>query len=424
MSSERMVKLRRVVVSGLGAVTPLGNRVAESWTAALAGTSGAGRISHFDATNFKTRFACEVKNFDPRDYVEEKEIKKLDPCCYYSLAASAEALRDSGLDLAHCDRTRIGVIWGSGVGGLATIDDQLCSYAARRGNPRFSPFFITKLLANMSAGLIAIKHGLQGINFATVSACASSAHAITDAVTYLRLGRADVIVAGGAEAGITESGVGGFNAMKALSERNDDALRASRPFAADRDGFVIGEGAGALILETLEHALARGARIYAEIIGTGFSADAYHMTAPHPDGAGIKLAVNDALRDAGATPDTIDHINAHATSTLQGDLCELNALQGVFGARLAQIAVSATKSMTGHLLGAAGAVETIFCVLALRDQIAPPTINTEELDPALPTGFVPILGRAQARPIKRVLNNNFGFGGHNVALILETFNGA
>ena len=423
MKPERIVKLQRVVVSGLGAVTPLGNNVAAFWENILAGVSGAGPITKFDAANFKTKFACEVKNFHPQDYVEAKEVKKLDPCCHYSLAAAREAILDSGLDLEHADRSRIGVIWASGVGGLGTIDDQLCDYAARRGNPRFSPFFITKLLANMSAGMIAVKYGLRGINFAPVSACASSTNALADALTYLRLGRAEVIIAGGSEAGITESGVGGFNAMKALSERNDDPGRASRPFDRDRDGFVIGEGAGALVLETLSHALARGARIYAEITGAGFSSDAYHMTAPHPDGLGIRMSILDALHDAELQPEAIDHVNAHATSTPQGDQCEIKALEQVFAEHLPCLAISAVKSMTGHLLGAAGAVETILCILALRDQVAPPTINTVNVDPVLPDGLNLVLGRPQPRKINRVLKNSFGFGGHNVSLIIEKFTG-
>ncbi|MDD3119334.1 MAG: beta-ketoacyl-ACP synthase II, partial [Victivallales bacterium] len=316
MKTDRLVKLQRVVISGMGAVTPLGNNLPESWANIRAGVSGAGPITKFDASRFKTRFACEIKHFRPEDYIEAKEVKRLDPCCHYSLAAAAEAIHDAGLNPATVDRTRVGIIWASGVGGLGTIDNQICAYAAHRGTPRFSPFFITRLLTNMSAGLIAVKYGFQGINFTPVSACASSAHAIADALTYLRLGRAEVIVAGGTEACITESGVGGFNAMRALSERNDDPAHASRPFDRDRDGFVIGEGAGALVLETLDHAQRRGARIYAEITGAGFSADAYHMTAPQPDGNGVAMAMADALHDAGLPPEAIDYANVHATSTV------------------------------------------------------------------------------------------------------------
>lgn len=421
---KRTVELQRVVITGLGAVTPLGNTVTEFWNHATAGISGAGTITRFDVAGFKTRFACEVKNFDPRTYFDAKEVRKLDPCLRYALVAADEAIADARLVPGTFDPARAGVIWASGVGGLGTIDEQICEYAAHRGTPRFSPFFITRIITNMGAGMIAIRHGLRGISFATVSACASSAHALADALTYLRLGKTDLIVAGGAEAVITESGVGGFNAMKALSERNDDPALASRPFDRERDGFVIGEGAGALVLETLDHALRRGAPIHAEVTGAGFATDAYHITAPHPEGEGAYQAMKNALDAAGLTPEAIDYLNAHATSTHHGDISEIRAIARLFGSHLPRLSISATKSMTGHLLGAAGATEAILCVKALEDGLVPPTINSVDLDSEVPAEADLTLKQACRRPLAVAMSNTFGFGGHNVILIFQKYTGA
>jgi len=419
----RTVTLQRVVVTGLGAVTPLGNTAAEFWDRIIAGVSGAGPITRFNAANFKTRFACEVKDFDPGLHLDAKEVRKLDPCLHYTVAAAAEALVDARLTPGSFDPDRAGVIWASGVGGLATIDEQLCDYAAHRGMPRFSPFFITRIIANMGAGMIAIRHNLRGLSFATVSACASSAHALGDALTYLRLGKADLIVAGGAEAVITESGVGGFSAMKALSERNADPAHASRPFDCERDGFVIGEGAAAMVLETLDHARGRGASIHAELTGAGFATDAYHITAPHPEGDGAFRAMKNALDDAGLAPEQIDYLNTHATSTPLGDVCEMRAVARLFGSHLPRLSISATKSMTGHLLGAAGAAEALLCVRALETGIVPPTINTATPDPDLPPEVDLTLGHARHRPLAVAMSNTFGFGGHNAILILQKYQG-
>lgn len=420
---KKTVGLRRVVVTGLGAVTPLGNTVKEFWHNVVTGVSGAGPITRFDAAHFKTRFACEVKKFDPRNYFDAKEARKLDPCLHYALVAADEAMADAGLLPGAFAADRAGVIWASGVGGLSTIDEQMCEYAMHRLTPRFNPFFITRIIANMGAGLIAIRHQLQGLSYATVSACASSAHAVGEALTHLRLGNADVILCGGAEAGITESGVGGFGAMKALSERNDDPATASRPFAADRDGFVIGEGAGALVLETLEHALQRGASIYAEVTGCGMATDAYHMTSPHPEGDGAYRAMKLALADADLQPSDIDYLNAHATSTGQGDVSEIKAIERVFGDGLAALSISATKSMTGHMLGAAGAAEAIVCIKAITDGVIAPTINTKELDAVIPAVADLTLGAAKTRMVKAAMNNAFGFGGHTAILIFQKYEG-
>jgi len=418
---QKSVLLQRVVVTGLGAVTPLGNSVKEFWHNAVAGMSGAGPITRFDAANFKTRFACEVKNFDPRNYFDAKEARKWDPCLHYALVAADEAMADAKLFPGAFDSDRAGVIWASGVGGLSTIDEQMCEYANHRGTPRFNPFFITRFIVNMGAGLIAIRHQLRGLSFATVSACASSAHAIGEALTHLRLGKADLIVCGGAEAGVTESGVGGFGAMRALSERNDDPATASRPFDVNRDGFVIGEGAGALVLETLEHALRRGAPIYAEVTGYGMATDAYHITSPHPEGDGAYRAMKSALDDAGLQPSDIDYLNAHATSTGQGDVSEIKAIERVFGDDLAKLSISATKSMTGHMLGGAGAAEAIVCVKAVTDGVVAPTINTKELDPAVPAAADLTLGEARHRPVRAAMSNAFGFGGHTAILIFQKY---
>lgn len=415
------MELKRVVVTGLGAVTPLGNNVTDFWRKLRAGTSGAGCITKFDATHFKTRFACEVKNFNPRDYFDSKEARKLDPFCHYSLVAADEAVRDARLLANSPGRTKIGVIWSSGMGGLSSLDAQLIEYAGRRGKPRFNPFFIIKIIANMAAGLISIKYGFQGVNFAPVSACASSTNAIAEALMYIRLGKASVVVAGGAEAAITESGVGGFSAMKALSERNDSPTTSSRPFDVSRDGFVMGEGAGALVLEELEHAKDRGAHIYAELIGGGCAADAYHMTATHPEGEGAWLAMQAALDDAHIQPDEVDYLNAHATSTSAGDLSEMKAIARLFGDYLPKLSISATKSMTGHLLGAAGAVEAIACIKAIEDQVVPPTINTTEVDPDLISGVDLTLGEECSRQIRIAMSNTFGFGGHNAIVVFKKF---
>lgn len=412
---------KRVVITGMGAVTPLGNTCAEFWRNLRGGHSGAGPIAKFDPAGFRTRFACEVKGFDPLAHFDSKEARKLDPFCHYALVAAREAVADAGLVPGAIDRTRAGVIWSSGMGGLVTIQEQLIDYAGRRGSPRFNPFFIPKIIANMAAGLISIEHGFQGVNFATISACASSTNALAEALLYLRIGKANVIVAGGSEAAVTETCIGGFSAMKALSERNDSPRTASRPFDATRDGFVAGEGAGALVLEELEHAKARGATIHAEIIGAGLAADAYHMTAPHPEGAGAFLAMQNALEDAHLRPADVDYLNPHATSTPLGDLIEINAIARLFGADLPRLSISATKSMTGHLLGAAGAVEAIACIKAIEDGVVPPTINTATVDPAVPAGVDLTLGQERVRSIDVAMSNTFGFGGHNAIAVFRKY---
>ncbi|HOI18098.1 MAG TPA: beta-ketoacyl-ACP synthase II [Geobacteraceae bacterium] len=413
------MNLKRAVITGLGAVTPLGNNVPEYWKNLRSGISGAGSITRFDTTNFRTRFACEVKGFDPLDHFDAKEARKLDPFCQYALVAADEAMKDAGIGSDDIDCTRAGVIWASGMGGLTTLDEQLIEYAGRSNKPRFNPFFITKIISNMGAGLISIKYGFQGVNFAPVSACASSTNAIAEALLYIRLGKADVIIAGGSEAVITESGVGGFNAMKALSERNDSPQTASRPFDVSRDGFVMGEGAGALLIEELEHAQARGARIYAELVGAGVAADAYHMTAPHPEGLGAYLAMRHALADARLLPSDVDYVNAHATSTPTGDTIEIKAMARLFSEWLPNLSISATKSMTGHLLGAAGAVEAIACVKAIQNNIVPPTINTESVDPEVPSTADLTLGKERTRLINIAMSNSFGFGGHNATVVFS-----
>lgn len=413
------MNLKRVVITGLGAVTPLGNTVADYWKNLRAGISGAGPITRFDTTNFRTKFACEVKGFDPLDHFDAKEARKLDRFCQFALVATGEAMKDAGIDSGDIDCTRAGVIWSSGMGGLTTLDEQLIEYAGHVNKPRFNPFFITKIILNMGAGLISIKYGFQGVNFSPVSACASSTNAIAEALLYIRLGKADVIIAGGSEAVITDSGVGGFNAMKALSERNDSPQTASRPFDVSRDGFVMGEGAGALIIEELEHAKSRGARIYAELIGAGVAADAYHMTATHPEGVGAYLAMRNALADAHLLPFEVDYINAHATSTPTGDTSEIKAISRLFNEHLPTLLISATKSMTGHLLGAAGAVEAIACVKAIQDNVVPPTINTENIDPEVPSNADLTLEKERRRPINIAMSNTFGFGGHNAIAVFS-----
>lgn len=411
--------LKRVVVTGIGALTPIGNTAPEYWEGLKAGKSGAAPITRFDASLFKTKFACELKNFDMGQFMDRKEARKLDPFAQYAMVVADEAIKDSNLPLTELNPHRVGVIWGSGIGGLFTFQEEVKSYAKGDGTPRFNPFFIPKMIPDLSAGHISIKYGFRGPNFVTVSACASSTNAIYDAYTYLRLGKADIIVTGGSEAAVTEAGVGGFNSMKALSERNDSPETASRPYDKDRDGFVLGEGAGALILEEYEHAKKRGAKIYAEVIGGGMSADAYHITAPHPDGEGIIQVMKSALEEAGIKPSEVDYINTHGTSTPLGDIGEIRAIEKVFGEHASKMNISSTKSMTGHLLGAAGAIEAIACLLAINESIVPPTINhftdDDGLDPKLNLTF----NKAQKREVKVALSNTFGFGGHNASIILK-----
>ncbi len=410
--------MKRVVVTGLGALTPIGNTLPEYWEGLKNGKSGAAPITRFDAKLYKTKFACEVKNFDVGNFMDRKEARKMDPFAQYAMVAVDEAIKDSNLPLAELNPDRVGVIWGSGIGGLLTFQEEVKTYAKGDGTPRFNPFFIPKMIPDLSAGHISIKYGFRGPNFVTVSACASSTNAIYDAYTYLRLGKADIIVSGGSEAAVCEAGVGGFNAMRALSERNDSPETASRPYDRDRDGFVLGEGAGALILEEYEHAKRRGAKIYGEILGGGMSADAYHITAPHPEGAGITKVMNDALEEAGLKTSDVDYVNTHGTSTPLGDIGEIKAIQKVFGEHAYKLNISSTKSMTGHLLGAAGAIESIACLLAINQSIIPPTINhfvdDPELDPKLNLTF----NKAQQREVKVALCNTFGFGGHNFSIIL------
>ncbi|MEO6948973.1 MAG: beta-ketoacyl-ACP synthase II, partial [Ginsengibacter sp.] len=410
-----------VVVTGLGAVTPLGNSVPEYWDGLIKGVSGAVPITHFDCTKFKTRFACEVKDFDPTNYLEKKEARKLDRFAQFALVASDEAVKDAGITRENTNHDRVGVIFASGIGGIKTFQDDVMEFARGDGTPRFNPFFIPKMILDIAAGQISMRYGFRGPNFAVVSACASSTNAITDAYDNIRLGKADVIVTGGSEAVIVEAAVAGFNAMKALSERNDDPTTASRPFDKDRDGFVMGEGAGVIILEELEHAKARGAKIYCEIAAGGASADAYHITAPHPDGLGAKNVMHIVLDDAGMQPGDIDYINVHGTSTPLGDIAETKAILSVFGEKAYDLNISSTKSMTGHCLGAAGAVEALACILAVTQDIIPPTINhftdDPELDPKLNFTF----NKAQKRVVNAALSNTFGFGGHNASVIIKKY---
>ncbi len=412
--------LKRVVVTGLGAITPLGNNFQEYWNALLNGVSGAGPVTLFDATNFKTRFACELKNYNPENYFERKDVRKYDRCAQFGIISSREAVKDSKLlDYPELDKTRVGVVWGSGIGGLLTFEQEVTTFAQGNGIPRFNPFFIPKMIADMTPGLISMEYGFMGPNYATVSACASSSNAIIDSLMLLRLGKADVIVTGGSEAAICASGVGGFNALHAMSTRNDDPATASRPFDKDRDGFVLGEGAGTLILEEYEHALKRGATIYAEVAGGGLSADAYHMTAPHPEGLGAYNVMKNAIEDAGISATDINHINVHGTSTPLGDLAESKAILKLFGEHAYNIQINSTKSMTGHLLGAAGAIEALSCIGAVREDIVPPTINhftdDEEFDPKLDFTF----NKAKKKVVNYAMSNTFGFGGHNACVILK-----
>jgi 3-oxoacyl-[acyl-carrier-protein] synthase II len=412
--------LKRVVVTGLGAITPLGNTVAAYWEGLVAGRSGAGMITRFDATKFKTRFACEVKGYNADDYFDRKEVKKMDLFTQFAMVAAAEAVADANL-LENVDKDRVGVIWGSGIGGLKSLQDECVQFGRGDGTPRFSPFFIPRMIADLAAGHISIKYGFRGPNFVTVSACASASNAVIDAFNYLRLGMADVIVTGGSEAAITESGIGGFNALKAMSERNDDFESASRPYDKDRDGFVLGEGGGALILEELEHAKARGAKIYCEVIGAGMTADAYHMTAPDPEGKGVTMVMTNALRDAGIKPEEVDYINTHGTSTPLGDGAEVKAIEKVFGEAAYALNISSTKSMTGHLLGGAGGIEALACVMAIQHGIVPPTINHFTDDPELNPRLNFTFNEAQSRPVRVALSNTFGFGGHNTSVIFRAF---
>ncbi|MFC2185685.1 beta-ketoacyl-ACP synthase II [Peijinzhouia sedimentorum] len=417
------MSLKRVVVTGIGALTPIGNTAPTFWEGLANGVSGAAPITRFDAEKFKTQFACEVKGWDPNDHFDRKEARKMDPFTQYAMVACDEAIIDSGLDLNTVNLDRCGVIWGSGIGGLKTFQDEVAYFSAGDGTPKFNPFFIPKMIVDICSGHISIKYGFRGPNFATVSACASATNALIDSFNYIRLGMADLVISGGSEAAVVEAGVGGFNSMKALSERNDSPETASRPFDKDRDGFVLGEGAGALIIESYDHAIARGAKIYAELIGGGMSADAYHITAPHPEGLGATNVMINALRDAGIKPEEVDYINVHGTSTPLGDVSEVLAIQKIFGEHAYKLNISSTKSMTGHLLGAAGAIEAIASIMAIKNQLIPPTINhftdDDTFDPKLNFTF----NKAQKREVKIALSNTFGFGGHNCSIIFKKFEG-
>jgi 3-oxoacyl-[acyl-carrier-protein] synthase II len=416
------MELKRVVVTGLGAITPLGNTMPETWERMINGVSGAGPITLFNAEKFKTRFACEVKGFDPLQYMERTEARKCDRYAQFALVAADEAIIDSGMDLEKEDKDRIGVIFAAGIGGIRAFEEEAFGYNEEIG-PKFSPFFIPKIIADIAAGHISMRYGFRGPNFATVSACASSTNAVADAFNYIRLGKANAIVAGGAESAITILGVGGFNSMKALSTRNESPETASRPFSASRDGFVMGEGGASLILEEMEHALARGAKIYAEVVGSGLSADAYHLTASHPEGLGAKLVMRNALTDAEMKPEEIDYINVHGTSTPVGDISETKAILDIFGEHAYKLNISSTKSMTGHLLGAAGAIETAASILAIKDSIIPPTINHAEgdNDPEIDYNLNFTFNKAQKREVNAALSNTFGFGGHNASVIVRKF---
>lgn len=417
------MELKRVVVTGLGAITPIGNTVAEYWDGLISGKSGAAPIKQYDASKFKTHFACEIKNFNVEDHLDRKEARKLDQFSQYAMVSAKEAMADSGLMEANPNLDRIGVIWGSGIGGLKTFQDEAQNFFSGDGTPRFNPFFIPKMIADIAAGHISIEYGLRGPNYVTVSACASSTNAIIDAFNLIRLGKADAIVTGGSEAAVNEMGMGGFNALKALSTRNDSPETASRPFDLDRDGFVLGEGGGALILEEYNHAIKRGAKIYAEILGGGMSGDAYHMTAPHPEGIGARNTMIAALEDAELDPSAIDYVNVHGTSTPLGDIAETKAILQVFGEHAYKLNISSTKSMTGHLLGAAGAIEAIACVLAVKNDIVPPTINHFTDDPEIDNRLNFTFNKAQKRTVDVALSNTFGFGGHNTSVIVRKFKG-
>ncbi|MGZ8541385.1 MAG: beta-ketoacyl-ACP synthase II [Chitinophagaceae bacterium] len=417
------MELKRVVVTGMGALTPLGNSIDEYWNGLINGISGADMITLFDATKFRTKFACEVKNFDPVQFLDKKEARKIDRFTQLALVASDQAMKDAGLNKENIDPDRIGVVFGSGIGGLITFQNEVTEFARGDGTPRFNPFFIPKMILDIAAGQISMRHNLRGPNYAVVSACASSTNAILDAVMLLRLGKADIIVAGGSEAVVSEAGVGGFNAMKAMSERNDDPKTASRPYDKDRDGFVMGEAAGVLILEELEHAKARGAKIICEVVGGGATADAHHITAPHPEGLGAKNVMLAALNDAGMKPEDIDYINTHGTSTPLGDIAETKAILHVFGEHAYKLNISATKSMTGHCLGAAGVIEAIACIQAVVHDVVPPTINHFENDPDLDPKLNFTFNKSQQRIVNAALSNTFGFGGHNACVIVKKFKG-
>lgn len=419
------MELKRVVVTGMGAVTPLGNTAAETWQNMLNGVSGAAPITHFDASKFKTQFACEVKDFKPEQFIDRKEVRKMDPYCQYALASAIMAVEDSAMDLEKVDKNRVGVVFGVGIGGMKTYEEEVTSYAktSETIGPKFNPFFVPKMIADICAGHISIKYGFHGPNFITSSACASSTNALADAFNLIRLGKADVIVSGGAEAAITAAGVGGFTAMHALSTRNDEPQKASRPFSASRDGFVMAEGSAVLVLEELEHAKARGAKIYAEMVGAGMSADAHHITASHPEGLGAKLVMQNALDDANLQPADIDYINVHGTSTPVGDISECKAIISLFGQHAYELNISSTKSMTGHLLGAAGAIEAMACVLSVNEDIVPPTINHEDgdEDPEIDYKLNFTFGQPQKRTVRAALSNTFGFGGHNACVIFKKY---
>lgn len=416
--------LKRAVVTGLGALTPIGNNAGEFWTNLLNGVSGAAPITRFDVSKFRTRFACEVKNFDPLNFIDRKEVKRIDRFTQYALVSSDEAIKDAGLDLATgLNKDRIGVIWGSGVGGLDVFHEEIIAYAKSDGTPRFNPFYVPKMIIDIAAGLISMKWGYRGPNFATVAACATSNIALIEAFNLIRLNKASVFVTGGSEAPISPGGIGGFNAMRALSERNDSPQTASRPFDKDRDGFVIGEGAGAIVVEELEHALARGAKIYCELVGGGLSADAHHLTAPHPEGLGAALAMNGTLEDSGLKPTDVDYINVHGTSTPLGDIAELTAIKKVFGEHIYNLNISSTKSMTGHLLGAASAVEAMACIMAIKHGIVPPTINHFTDDPDIDPKLNLTFNTPQKRDVKVAMSNGFGFGGHNATVLFKKYEG-
>ena len=415
------MELKRVVVTGLGALTPIGNNIEEYWEALVAGKSGGAPITYFDTEKFKTKFACELKNFNPLDFFDRKEVRRLDRFAQYAIVASDEAIKDSGINLDTVDKYRVGVIWGAGIGGLETFQNEVLNFAKGDGTPRFNPFFIPKMIADIAPGNISIRHGFMGANYTTVSACASAANAMIDALNNIRLGHSDIIVSGGSEAAVTMAGMGGFNAMHALSTQNENPQTASRPFDATRDGFVLGEGSGALILEEYEHAKARGAKIYAEVLGGGLSSDAYHMTAPHPEGNGVVAVMENCLRNAEMKPEDVDAINTHGTSTPLGDVAELKAISKVFGEHAKTININSTKSMTGHLLGAAGAVEGISAILSMQHGIVPPTINHEHKDENIDPELNLTLNKAQKRDVKVVMSNTFGFGGHNACVLFKKY---
>ena len=414
--------LRRVVVTGLGALTPIGNNIEDFWQGLANGKSGGAPITHFDTSKFKTKFACELKHFNISDFLDRKEQRRMDKFTQYAMVSTDEAITDSGLDLDSIDKLRVGVIWGSGIGGIETFQNEILNFAAGDGTPRFNPFFIPKMIGDIAPGYISIKYGFMGPNYTTVSACASSANALVDSLNYIRLGYCDIVVSGGSEAGVNITGMAGFNAMHALSTRNDSPATASRPFDATRDGFVLGEGSGTLILEEYEHAKARGAKIYAELIGAGLSADAHHITAPHPDGDGVKVVLNNALNDANINAEEVDAINTHGTSTPLGDIAELKAVSSVFGKHAPNININSTKSMTGHLLGASGAIEAISVILSIQKKLVPPTINHKNIDENIDQSLNLTLNKAQKREINIAMTNTFGFGGHNACLLFKKVN--